>query len=113
MKGRRKSAFKEFLPLATKDSHFYSDIILSKQVGGLVVGSPLCPILANSFLVCHEKNVLKFLHSKIDHFTIEGMLVVYNWGYQKILEPKSCTRKIDKIHRNLKLYQVFLLSFLC
>ena len=59
MKGRRKSAFKEFLPLATKDSHFYSDIILSKQVGGLVVGSPLCPILANSFLVCHEKKCLE------------------------------------------------------
>ena len=50
-----KSEFKELLCLATKDSHFIFDGRLYKQIVGVAVGSPLGSILANAFLVCHEK----------------------------------------------------------
>ena len=34
------------------------------------------------------------------------------WGHQYILSPKNHTRKIDKIHKNFELYQVFIYNFL-
>ena len=47
-----KSEFKELLSLATKDSHFFCDGRLYKQIDdGTVMGSPLGPALANAFLV--------------------------------------------------------------
>ena len=33
------------------------------------------------------------------------------WGYQDILGPKNCTRKIDKIHKDFELYHVFMHKF--
>ena len=41
------------------------------------MGSPLGPTLANAFLVYHEKNDKNVVHSNIDHFTIEGKLIMY------------------------------------
>ena len=34
------------------------------------------------------------------------------WVYQNILDPKNCTRKIDKIHKDFEQYQVFMHNFL-
>ena len=41
------------------------------------MGSPLGPTLANAFLVYHEKNDKNVVHLNIDHFTIEGTLIIY------------------------------------
>ena len=46
-----KSKFKELLPLATKDLHFFSDIIISKQIDGLAIGLPLGPTLVNAIYI--------------------------------------------------------------
>ena len=47
------------------------------QIDGVAMGSPLGPTLANAFLVYHEKNDKNVVHSNIDHFTIEGTLIMY------------------------------------
>ena len=54
-----KTEFKELLSLATKYSHFTFDRTLYKQINSVAMGSPLGPILANAFLVYHEKNWLE------------------------------------------------------
>ena len=51
-----KIEFKALLSLATKDSHFICDGTFYKQIADVALGSPLCPTLANAFLVYHEKN---------------------------------------------------------
>lgn len=56
MKSLSKPEFKRLLFLATRDSHFVFDRMLSKQIHGVVMVSPLRSILANAFLVAHEKN---------------------------------------------------------
>ena len=35
------------------------------------------------------------------------------WGFRDILGPKNDTRKVEKIHKGFKLYQVFMHNFLC
>ena len=35
------------------------------------------------------------------------------WGFRDILGPKNDTRKVKKIHKGFKLYQVFMHNFLC
>ena len=40
------------------------------------MGPPLDPTLANAFLVYYEKNGWKAVLSNIDHFTIEGTLMI-------------------------------------
>ena len=56
--GLSKIEFKELLSLATKESYFIFNGQLYKQVDGVAMGSPLCPTLANAFLVHFEKNWL-------------------------------------------------------
>ena len=51
-----KSEFKELLSLATKESYFIFNEILSKQIDGVAMGAPLGPILANTFLCFYEKS---------------------------------------------------------
>ena len=58
VEGLSKTEFKELLSLATKDSHFIFDETLYKQIDVVAMGSPLSPILANVFLIYHEKNRL-------------------------------------------------------
>ena len=42
------------------------------------MGSPLGPILSNAFLVYHrKKNGWNVVHWNIDHYTIEGTLMIY------------------------------------
>ena len=41
------------------------------------MGFPLGPTLANAFLVYREKIAYNVVHSIIDHFTIEGALMIY------------------------------------
>ena len=59
VEGLSKTEFKELLSLATKNSHFVFDRTLYKQIDGVAIDSPLGPILANAFLVCHDKNWLE------------------------------------------------------
>ena len=59
VEGLSKTEFKEFLFLATKDSHSIFHGKLYKQIDGVTMGSPLGPILANAFLVYQEKNWLE------------------------------------------------------
>ena len=59
IEGLSKTEFKELLSLATKYSHFIFDRTLYKQINSVAMGSPLGPILANAFLVYHEKNWLE------------------------------------------------------
>ena len=50
-----RDSFEKLLRLATKESFFIFDKTSYKQLDGLAMGSPLCPILANySFLCYHE-----------------------------------------------------------
>lgn len=56
MKSLSKPEFKRLLFLATRESHFVFDGMLSKQIHGAVMASPLRSTLANAFLVAHEKN---------------------------------------------------------
>ena len=42
-----------------------------------------------------------FLH------TSNGKQVVYNWGLLAHVEPKNHARKINEIHKDFELYQVF------
>ena len=57
VEGLNKTELKEFLSLATKDSHFIFDGTLYKQIDGVGMGSPLGPTLANAFLVYHKKKL--------------------------------------------------------
>ena len=74
--GLSKSEFKELLSMATKDSYFIFDWTHYKQIDGVAMGPPLDPTLANAFLVYYEKNGWKAVLSNIDHFTIEGTLMI-------------------------------------
>ena len=47
-----------------------------------------------------------FLH------TSNGKQVVYNWGLLAHVVQKNHTRKINKIHKDFELYQVFIHNFL-
>ena len=58
VEGLRKTELKELLSLATKDSHFFFDGTLCKQINGVAMGFPLGPILANAISVYHERNWL-------------------------------------------------------
>ena len=50
-----KSELYYLLKLATSESSFIFDNILYKQIGGVAMGSPLAPSLANAFLCHYEK----------------------------------------------------------
>ena len=58
VEGFTKSELKQLLSLATKESYFIFNGFLQKQIGGVAMGSPLRPSLANAFLSYHEKNWL-------------------------------------------------------
>ena len=76
------------LSLTTKDSHFIFHRRLYNQIDGVVMGSPLGLTLANAFLVYHEKKIdLNVVRWKIDHYTIEGTLMIYLFylSHQNIL----------------------------
>ena len=81
VEGLSKTEFKKFLPLATKDSHFIFDGTLYKQVDGVAMGSPLGPALANAFLVYHEKTCLNVVHWNVNHYAIEGTLMIYSFHF--------------------------------
>ena len=49
--GLKKSEFKELLSLATKESYFIFNNILSKHIDGVAMGSPWGSSLANAFLI--------------------------------------------------------------
>ena len=51
-----KSEFKKLLSLATKESYFIFNEILSKQIDAVAMGAPLGPILANAFLCFYEES---------------------------------------------------------
>ena len=54
--GMDKSVFREFLTVAMTETYFIFDGNLYKQCDGVLMGSPLGPTFANSFLSFHEKN---------------------------------------------------------
>ena len=56
VEGFKKSELKQLLCLATKESYFIFNGLLYKQIGGIAMGSPLGPSLANAFLSYYEKN---------------------------------------------------------
>ena len=58
VEGFTKSDFKQLLCLATKESYFIFNSLLYKQMDGVVMGPPLGPSLATTFLSYHEKNWL-------------------------------------------------------
>ena len=53
----KKDLFK-LLESGTSESSFIFDYLLTKQVGRVAMGSPLCPTLANAFLSHYEKEWL-------------------------------------------------------
>ena len=55
------------LKLATIQSSFIFDNILDKQIGGVAMGSPLGPTLANAILCHYEKNWLNDCPSQFKH----------------------------------------------
>ena len=59
VEGLNKSAFKELLSLATKESYFIFNELLYKQIDGVAMGSPLGPTLANAFPCFYEKEWLE------------------------------------------------------
>ena len=67
------------MSLATNDSHFVFDGTLYKQTDGVAMGFSLGPTLANAFFVYQEtrKIGLNIVHWNIDHYTIEGTLMIY------------------------------------
>ena len=54
-----KNDFKKFLELTILDTHFIFNQNLYKQIDGLAMGSPIAPILANTFLAFHETKWLE------------------------------------------------------
>ena len=54
-----RSAFREFLELATLDNHFFFNKKIYKQIDGVAMGSPLGPTLANVFMCHMEKKWLQ------------------------------------------------------
>ena len=50
---------------------------VSKQIDGVAMSSPLGPTLANAFLIYHEKIGLNVVRWNIDHYNIEGTLMIY------------------------------------
>ena len=54
-----KTAFRNFLELATLDNHFFFNKEIYKQVDGVAMGSPLGPTLANVFMCHMEKKWLQ------------------------------------------------------
>ena len=53
-----KSDLFKVLETATSESSFVLDFLLHKQIGGVAIGSPLGPTLANAFLYHYEKEWL-------------------------------------------------------
>ena len=60
-----RTAFKDFLELATLDNHFFFNAEIYKQIDGVAMGSPLGPTLANVFM-CHMEK--KWLQDCPSHF---------------------------------------------
>ena len=54
-----KSEFENLLPLATQESYFMFNDILYKQKGGMTMGSPLGPTMANVFLSFYQMKWLE------------------------------------------------------
>ena len=53
--GYLKSEFKTLLFLASKETYFFFNEVLYKQKYEVAMGSPLCPTLANTFLLHYGK----------------------------------------------------------
>ena len=68
-----KSEFKELLSLATKESYFIFNEILSKQIDAVAMGAPLGPILANAFLCFYEESGYNNVLINLNMFIIEDM----------------------------------------
>ena len=75
--GLKKSKFKDLLSLATKESYFFFNNILYKQIDGVAMGSPLGPSLANTFLTHHEQDSLDssryrqlYIRRYVDHIFV-------------------------------------------
>ena len=65
IEGINKSEFENLLPLATQESYFMFNDILYKQKGGVTMGSPLGPTMANVFLSFYQ---LKWLEQCPNEF---------------------------------------------
>ena len=68
-----KSEFKKLLSLATKESYFIFNEILSKQIDAVAMGAPLGPILANAFLCFYEESGYNNVLINLNMFIIEDM----------------------------------------
>ena len=71
-----KSACKELLFLATKESYFIFNNTLYKYTDRVVMGSPYGSSLANAFLAYHELDWLDRCLWKIEHHILDGMLMI-------------------------------------
>ena len=99
-----KSDLYYLLKLGTSESCFIFDNILYKQIGGVSMGSPLGPSLANAFS-CHYKKLW------LDNCPLEFQSVVYRRYIDLIcvlFKSKdyllSLARYMNTRHKNLKVY---------
>ena len=78
VKGISKNDFCDLLNLVTKESFFTFNNKFYIQVDGVVMGSPLGPILTNIFFSHHEKkNGLMNVLQNLNHVFIESMLMIF------------------------------------
>ena len=95
-----KDQLMELLKLATTNQLFQHDGILYEQVEGVAMGSPLGPLLANTFICSieeklEERNELPFFYKRYvdDTFTITPDLS----------KAKAFIDKLNSCHENLSM----------
>ena len=62
--GLNQSEFKKLLSLATKESYFFVNKFLYKQIDQVAIGSPLKPTLNDAFLCFYDKITLEYCPDK-------------------------------------------------
>ena len=63
-----RSILKELLLLCTKHVHFKFNDEIYIQCDGVVIGSPLGPLLPNIFMISIEENILPKLESNLGNW---------------------------------------------
>ena len=88
----------ELLTLACSGVEFNFNNVMYKQTDGISMGSPLGPIIANSFVGFHENQLIKDCSSLHYKRYIDNTFAIFSNDCQK----DSFFEKLNNMHVNLK-----------
>ena len=95
----KRKDMKTLLLLCTKNVPFMFNDEMYMQVGGVAMGSPLGPLLANVFMRELEDSLVSGLNNNLDMWT---RYVDDTFAFVKINKQDEILEKINSFHKNIK-----------